>query len=322
MEKIFNDFDFSNFWENSDYSNKKYRSEEPTKELVESIETELGYKLPDSYIKLMKSQNGGITKNTCFPTNEPTSWADDHIGIYGIMGIGRKKDYSLCGDTGSQFMIDEWGYPEIGICICDTPTGGHDMIMLDYSKCGNDGEPEVVHVDQEDDYEITFLAKDFESFVKGLVNEDVYDTSEEDLKNALEMLENGKFSTILQSFFEKNQRYDFDKILRNILLKLTHEKGNFALHSDELSYLVYDIQFYLYSNSRKVSSVEKYLEEYPNMIAFGDGEITSSGYAPGFIEDWMNDRLSNKAIAAKFFKGMKFSKEYETELLDRLNEYK
>jgi formylmethanofuran dehydrogenase subunit B len=196
------------------------------------------------------------------------------------------------------------------------------MIMLDYSKCGNDGEPEVVHVDQEDDYEITFLAKDFESFVKGLVNEDVYDTSEEDLKNALEMLENGKFSTILQSFFEKNQRYDFDKILRNILLKLTHEKGNFALHSDELSYLVYDIQFYLYSNSRKVSSVEKYLEEYPNMIAFGDGEITSSGYAPGFIEDWMNDRLSNKAIAAKFFKGMKFSKEYETELLDRLNEYK
>lgn len=73
-------------------------------------------------------------------------------------------------------MIDEWGYPNIGICICNCPSAGHDLIMLDFRKCGKQGEPEVIHVDQASDYKITFLASDFETFVKGLVNEEVYDT--------------------------------------------------------------------------------------------------------------------------------------------------
>jgi len=37
--------------------------------------------------------------------------------------------------------------------------------MMDYRNCGGDGETEVIHVDQEDDYEITFLAQDFETFI-------------------------------------------------------------------------------------------------------------------------------------------------------------
>jgi hypothetical protein len=37
----------------------------------------------------------------------------------GIMGIGRSKTYSLCGSLESQFMIDEWGYPNTGIFICN-----------------------------------------------------------------------------------------------------------------------------------------------------------------------------------------------------------
>jgi hypothetical protein len=71
-------------------------------------------------------------------------------------------------------MIKEGGYPNIGVCICDCPSAGHDMIMLDYSKCGNKGEPEVVHIDQEFDYKKTVLCKDFEAFIRGLVSSDVY----------------------------------------------------------------------------------------------------------------------------------------------------
>ncbi|MDR2938109.1 MAG: SMI1/KNR4 family protein [Prevotellaceae bacterium] len=66
----------------------------------------------------------------------------------------------------------EWGYPDIGIAICETDSGGHDMIFLDYRKCGKDGEPEVVQVDQDKNWEITYIAGDFESFIRALVYEE------------------------------------------------------------------------------------------------------------------------------------------------------
>lgn len=169
---MFDNFDFSNFWEESVYSRKEYISDPPSDELIASVEQELGYKLPASYIWLMKQHNGGIPFNTCFPVSKPTSWADNHIAITGILGIGREKAYSLCGELGSQFMIDEWGYPAVGVAVCDCPSAGHDMVFLDYRECGPDGEPKVVYIDQEYNYKITPLADNFEEFIRGLVNEE------------------------------------------------------------------------------------------------------------------------------------------------------
>ncbi|QNK55067.1 SMI1/KNR4 family protein [Paenibacillus sp. PAMC21692] len=171
----FSDMNLADFWKESEYARNKYVEDFPSEELINSIEEELGYKLPTAFIALMKQQNGGIPQYTCFPTNSPTSWAEDHIQITGIMGIGRNRTCSLCGELGSQFMIDEWEYPQIGVVICNCPSAGHDLIMLDYRKCGNDGEPEVVHVDLEADYQITLLAKDFESFIKGLIHRSTFD---------------------------------------------------------------------------------------------------------------------------------------------------
>lgn len=171
---MFEGFDFTNFWEDSAYALKEYVSEPPSDELIASVEQELGYKL-ESYIWLMKQHNGGIPVNTCISTNTSTSWAHNHVAITGILGIGREKAYSLCGVLGSQFMIDEWGYPAIGVAICDCPSAGHDMIFLDYRECGSQGEPKVVHIDQECDYEITPLADSFEEFIRGLVNEEHFE---------------------------------------------------------------------------------------------------------------------------------------------------
>lgn len=171
----FEGFDLDNFWDDSDCALKEYVSNPPTDKLIAEVEEKLGYKLPKSYIWLMKQHNGGIPKNTCFPTDEPTSWAEDHVAITGIMGIGKDKDCSICGGLGSQFMIDEWGYPDIGVAICDCPSAGHDMIFLDYRECGPEGEPKVVHIDQECDYKITHLADSFEEFICGLVSDEEFE---------------------------------------------------------------------------------------------------------------------------------------------------
>ena len=160
--KPFENFDWTNFWNDSDYAKKAYIGKAPTDEEISEIEKELGYKLPQSYIELIKKHNGGIPVLRVFLTD------DYEINITGIFGIDRTKCHSLCGELGSAFMISEWGYPNIGIAVADTISGGHDMIFLDYRECGKDGEPKVVVVDQESDYHIGVLADTFEDFIKGL----------------------------------------------------------------------------------------------------------------------------------------------------------
>ena len=84
---------------------------------------------------------------------------------------------SLAGESGSRFMIEEWGYPQIGVVFGACPSAGHDVVMLDYSECGPRGEPRVVHVDQERDYRATVLAPDFATFIRGLLTAEALEAS-------------------------------------------------------------------------------------------------------------------------------------------------
>lgn len=67
------------------------------------------------------------------------------------------------------------GYPQIGVYFANCPSGGHDLLCLDYRGLSSGEEPSVVHVDQEDSYRITPVAPDFESFIRGLTNEECFE---------------------------------------------------------------------------------------------------------------------------------------------------
>ena len=152
-------------WDDNPYALEHYVSQPPTEETIRQTEQLWGYKLPDAYIEFMKKHNGGKPVKNCCPCKNETSWAEDHIAIEGFFSIGCDKDYSLCGESGAHYLVKEWEYPDIGIAICDCPSGGHDMVFLDYSACGKQGIPRVSHVDLELNSQVTVLAKDFQSFI-------------------------------------------------------------------------------------------------------------------------------------------------------------
>ncbi|MNO27148.1 Tetratricopeptide repeat protein [compost metagenome] len=156
--------DTTNFWDDSEYAFEEYISESPTDALIASVEEELVFKLPKYYVEMMKLHNGGIPHNNRYPIAE----TGEFITISGILGIGRDKNKSLCGASGSRTVIENGRYPEVGVVICDCPSE-NEVVMLDYREFGNDGEPEVIHVDRDNKYKITRLADNFESFIAGLV---------------------------------------------------------------------------------------------------------------------------------------------------------
>lgn len=175
MAIVFGDFDITDFWEPSEYASREYEGRPLDDATVLAVEHQLGYKLPASFVEFMRFQNGGIPRRTNHRTKERTSWSHDHIAITGIYSVGNEKTYSLCGQSSTQFWIDEWGYPPIGVYFADCPSAGHDMVCLDYSECGPKGEPRVVHIDQEWDYKIVVVAPNLESFIRGLEVDSAFD---------------------------------------------------------------------------------------------------------------------------------------------------
>lgn len=135
-------------------------------EMVRHAEAHLGVRLPSSYVDLLYRRNGGVPKRRCYETTFPTSWAADHVEISAIRGIGGEWGIDSTDGLGSAEMIAEWGYPEIGVVICDTPSAGHDTVMLDYSESGVTGEPSVVYIDE--DRVPNRIARSFEEFLANL----------------------------------------------------------------------------------------------------------------------------------------------------------
>jgi hypothetical protein len=118
-------------------------------ERVRQAEVALGVQLPRKYVELLFVRNGGVPRRRCCPTEFSTSWAPNHIQISAIRGIGGEWGIDSDSGLGSPDMVAEWGYPDIGIVICDMPSAGHDAVMLDYSESGPKGEPAVVYVDED-----------------------------------------------------------------------------------------------------------------------------------------------------------------------------
>ena len=73
MDDPFADFDFEGFWDPSADAWREYTGAPLTDEAVAEVQRELGYRLPDSYVRFMRFQNGGIPRFTDHPTAEPTS---------------------------------------------------------------------------------------------------------------------------------------------------------------------------------------------------------------------------------------------------------
>jgi hypothetical protein len=333
----FVNFDFTDFWNDADYSRKNYIEPAPSDELIASIEAELGgYRLPAAYIELARLHNGGLLKRYCHPMSEPTGWAEDHIAIDGLFAIGRTAEYALCGKAGSKFWQEEWGYPPIGVYIAITPTAGHEMIALDYRACGKQGEPCVVYVDQEDGYSITAVAPDFASFVRGLVSSEQYDAAADAriLADAIAAVEHGTFSPIVQRALKAagGRLPDGEKILRTLARQIVDEEGHFSLYADERSQLMYGLMFWLYTQLRAPVSFADFTEYdkakpnydkpcYKLMIAssfvadpYG---FCTGGFAPNFIRDWWDARIAAGEIV-KVAEGYRYTAGAEAALLGRV----
>ena len=168
--KVFDDKAWlDEFWSDSTY----FTGPPLTDEMVREAEKRFRYKLPAGYWRLLRLRNGGSPRREYFHVTGLLGWTGGYLGVDSLRGIG---DHFWCIDT-----PDSGLYPPIGLIVGDTPSGGHDYVMLDYRECGREGEPRVVHAVQGRGLRgVTVLAADFAAFVAALSAHEPGDEGEED----------------------------------------------------------------------------------------------------------------------------------------------
>ena len=131
-----------------------------TPKKVESAQSELKVKLPDSYIKLLEEQNGGSLYLNAFPTSLED---DDHLAVDYLLGIGENKRE---GVQQSVYFIKEWGLPKRIVLLFGD---GHTWIALDYREVNEN--PPIIYIDVEQEIEKQ-LSSSFDEFVSKLFHND------------------------------------------------------------------------------------------------------------------------------------------------------
>lgn len=131
------------------------------------FETSRGVKLPASYVRLLRLQNGGRVRKELFLTPD-----DQDYHIEEIAGIGEGRSSSL--NLLQRYPVeDEAGRDVSDLVIPFGRLTGYGFLALDYRECGAHGEPSVLAVDTVEPPPILeTVAEDFETFVGGLQRAD------------------------------------------------------------------------------------------------------------------------------------------------------
>ncbi|GLJ03248.1 SMI1/KNR4 family protein [Bacillus sp. YKCMOAS1] len=143
------------FWEKEEES--PFTLEKIDEKKIREAEARLGVTLPDTYKKLVLEWNGGFTVRNAFPTENPNSWADDHVQFDHLRGIAIGD-----GIMTSPQLSDELELPQGLVFI----SGEEDTwIAMDYRETKE--HPSIHYFDLEMGVDFK-LADTFEDFIEQL----------------------------------------------------------------------------------------------------------------------------------------------------------
>ncbi|MCY8923042.1 SMI1/KNR4 family protein [Bacillus atrophaeus] len=204
----------SEIWENSEYD--PFKLKDISEDEIKNVEQELNLTLPEQYKKLIIQQNGGLIIFNAFPTDQETSWADDHIEVDHIRGIG--KDLGILE---SEYLIKEWGLPQRLLLI---QGDGHNWVALDYRLTNENPPLHYFDLELNNDFKI---ADSFDEFLSKLYTHEYEEVQEE------ENLEFDEIHNIDPNDPDAIQKDEVEKILANKNPMEIHRISLFPIQSFE-----------------------------------------------------------------------------------------
>lgn len=155
------------WWQDEKIVNNEKLDNIITPELIEAVQKELGHKLPNSYLELLKDQNGGrLIKRHYYLPKYHNSMVFEIDSILGI-GTDSKKGIVVENYYNLNYINKQ------NVVIFGRGVHGHTYYLFDYNDLSADNEPKIIYYDEEKEQEIN-LASNFKEFIDNLkIHEEV-----------------------------------------------------------------------------------------------------------------------------------------------------
>lgn len=148
------------WWQSEEIVNYEKLKNEITEELIDSTQRILGYQLPDSYLSLLHTQNGGrLIKRYYLPKNNDSAVFE----IDCILGIDDTNKAGIVAENQNHLE-----YVDLkNVIIFGNDDSGHGYYLFDYNELVDFNEPKVIYYDTELEEKIR-LASNFKEFISNL----------------------------------------------------------------------------------------------------------------------------------------------------------
>ena len=133
-----------------------------------------------------------------------------------------------------------------------------------------------------------------------------------------DFIQEGEFSPLLSKICRTCGVPQAEQWFRAVAARITAQNGSFTLGNDELSYLMYDLQYMLYSFAKPRAAVKEFLTECPQIL-FADAEFHAEGYSADAIAAWMEQRArEGRLVQAGIMIGQKNCMVFTMETMEQI----
>ncbi len=134
-----------------DWSTSRPASEER----IGEIETYLDVRLPEDYRDLLRTTGGGdLAQGHCFlPGSFSGGWSDGVL-LVSIFGNGDGGMSNVDDELGSKYLTAEWGYPDVGMVLGLSASGGHDALLYNFRRPDHPVGAVLFYTEDEDLYRV------------------------------------------------------------------------------------------------------------------------------------------------------------------------
>lgn len=279
--ELFDELDLKAFWDPKGPFAKEYTGGSFTADDVHEIEKKLGCHLPNSYLALMMTQNGGVPLHRAVPY-EPDD--EDYPEFLEIQGF-----YPLQSLVEAQPQARSW-YPQNGLRFASAAQNAEDGFFFDFDTLDKFGEPAIVYASLALKESLP-IADNLDEFIGGLVPRATYDVKTE-LTALIDRAENAPLTPELFKLVQAAKDGALiNMALRKKLARIPRRTRELALDGSADSDEFLDLILWAYTRTHPVMKLEDFVNSLPALIN-RERFMGVASFALDKAQAWADKRLA------------------------------